>query len=191
MLLVSSCSFFYPIRWSQELSWEWRCSWSSADRRCSIYIWVINNLVVYESAPYIRDLTYICQLGHNCFRYWLVVWSKAYHYLLLIRLWETKVGDLFEQNYKYSLSWKYVWMCHLQNVGHFVWVPICEIYEVLDRSPIINMTNTNAISITHADAKDPAIEKLQMSFYEKLLYSLWYLFRIYRWRHYSPQIISF
>ena len=25
------------------LSWEWRCSWSSADRRCSNYIWVINN----------------------------------------------------------------------------------------------------------------------------------------------------
>ena len=32
MLLVSSCSCLYPIRWSQVLSWEWRCSWSSADR---------------------------------------------------------------------------------------------------------------------------------------------------------------
>ena len=39
------------------LSWEWRCSWSSADRRCSKYIWVINNLIAYWSAPYIRDLT--------------------------------------------------------------------------------------------------------------------------------------
>ena len=57
MLLVSSCSCLYPIRWSQELSWEWRCSWSSADRRCSNYIWVINYLIVYESAPYITDLT--------------------------------------------------------------------------------------------------------------------------------------
>ena len=26
MLLVSSGSFLYPIRWSQMLSWEWRCS---------------------------------------------------------------------------------------------------------------------------------------------------------------------
>ena len=57
MLLISSCSCLYLIRWSQVLSWEWRCSWSSADRRCSNYIWVINNLIAYWSAPYIRDLT--------------------------------------------------------------------------------------------------------------------------------------
>ena len=25
----------------------WRCCWSSADRRCSNYIWVINNLIAY------------------------------------------------------------------------------------------------------------------------------------------------
>ena len=57
MLLVSSGSRLYPIRWSQILSWEWRCSWSSADRRCSNYIWVINNLIAYLSASYIRYLT--------------------------------------------------------------------------------------------------------------------------------------
>ena len=39
------------------LSWEWRCSWSSADRRCSNYIWVINNFIAYYGAPYIRGLT--------------------------------------------------------------------------------------------------------------------------------------
>ena len=32
MFLVSSCSYLYPIHWSQVLSWEWRCRWSSADR---------------------------------------------------------------------------------------------------------------------------------------------------------------
>ena len=47
MLLVSSCSCLCPIHWSQVLSWEWRCSWSSADRRCSNYIWVINNFIAY------------------------------------------------------------------------------------------------------------------------------------------------
>ena len=26
---------------------EWRCSWSSADRRCSSYIWVINKFIAY------------------------------------------------------------------------------------------------------------------------------------------------
>ena len=50
MLLVSSCRCLFPIRWSHVLSWEWRCSWSSADRRCSDYIWVINNLIAYWSA---------------------------------------------------------------------------------------------------------------------------------------------
>ena len=39
------------------LSREWRYSWSSADRRCSNYIWVINNLIAFLSASYIRDLT--------------------------------------------------------------------------------------------------------------------------------------
>ena len=57
MFLVSSCSFLSPIYWSHVLSWEWRCSWSSANRRCSNYIWVINNLIVHKGAPYIRDLT--------------------------------------------------------------------------------------------------------------------------------------
>ena len=39
------------------LSLEWRCSWSSADRRCSNYIWVINNFIAYWGTSYIRDLT--------------------------------------------------------------------------------------------------------------------------------------
>ena len=34
--------------WSQVLSWEWRCSWSSTDRRCSNYIWVIANFIAYK-----------------------------------------------------------------------------------------------------------------------------------------------
>ena len=57
MFLVSACICLCVIYWSQVLSGEWRCSWSSADRRCSNYIWVINNLIAYYSATYIRDLT--------------------------------------------------------------------------------------------------------------------------------------
>ena len=57
MILVSSCICLCPIHWSRVLSREWRCSWSSANRRCSNYIWMINNLVTYQGAPYIRDLT--------------------------------------------------------------------------------------------------------------------------------------
>ena len=58
MILLSSCGRLCPILWSHVLSREWRCSsWSSADRRCPNYIWVIDNLIVYRGASYIRDLT--------------------------------------------------------------------------------------------------------------------------------------
>ena len=59
MILVSSCSCLCPIHWCQVLSREWRCtcSWSSADRRCSNYIWVINNCIAFSGATYIRGLT--------------------------------------------------------------------------------------------------------------------------------------
>ena len=36
---------------------ERRCSWSSADRRCSNYIWVIDNFIAFLGASYIRDFT--------------------------------------------------------------------------------------------------------------------------------------
>ena len=44
---LSSCSCLCPIHWSQMLSQVWRCSWSSADRRCSNYIWEINKFIAY------------------------------------------------------------------------------------------------------------------------------------------------
>ena len=43
LLAVGLCAIY----WSQVLSGAWRCSWSSADRRRSNYIWVINNLIAY------------------------------------------------------------------------------------------------------------------------------------------------
>ena len=41
------------------LSREWRCSWSSAVRRCSNYICVIDNFIAYQGASYIRGFTVI------------------------------------------------------------------------------------------------------------------------------------
>ena len=46
MFLLSSHSCLCTIYWSKVLSQEWRCNWSSADRRSSKYIWVINNFIV-------------------------------------------------------------------------------------------------------------------------------------------------
>ena len=65
MLLVTACSCLNQICWSQVVRWEWRCSWSSADRRCSNYIWVINNLFAYQSASYIRDSTVVRPQGRR------------------------------------------------------------------------------------------------------------------------------
>ena len=39
------CYYFWWSTWL--FSPEWGCSWSSADRRCSNYIWVINNCIAY------------------------------------------------------------------------------------------------------------------------------------------------
>ena len=41
IILVLSSSCLCAIRWYYMLNREWRCSWSSADRWCSNYIWVI------------------------------------------------------------------------------------------------------------------------------------------------------
>ena len=58
------CSCLCPIHWKQVLSWEWRCSWSLACRRCSNYIWVINKFITYYGAPYIRGLTVSALFEH-------------------------------------------------------------------------------------------------------------------------------
>ena len=55
MFLVSPCCCLCPIHWSHVWSWEWRCSWSSADRRCSNYIWVINNFIAYYKVRLILE----------------------------------------------------------------------------------------------------------------------------------------
>ena len=69
---------------STTLSRSWRCSWSSADRRCSNYIWVIDNFIAYQGASYIRDLTVICFVGVklpaiNWYIYIYSSWMLCWH----------------------------------------------------------------------------------------------------------------
>ena len=47
MILVLPCRCLCSIHWKHVFSREWWCSWSSTDRCCSNYIWVINNLIAY------------------------------------------------------------------------------------------------------------------------------------------------
>ena len=56
MILVLSCSWLCPLHWSQVLSREWRCSWSSADRQCSNYIWATNSLLPTKVRLILEDL---------------------------------------------------------------------------------------------------------------------------------------
>ena len=67
MFPVSSCSCVCPIHWSQVLSQEWICSWSSAD------IWVINNFIACWGTTYFRGFTVFVQqsLDLNCI--WKIV----------------------------------------------------------------------------------------------------------------------
>ena len=62
-LLAFSC--VYPICYSQVFSWEWKCSWSIADRRWPNYIWMSNKLIAYYSVAYIRDLMVVMEKGVN------------------------------------------------------------------------------------------------------------------------------
>ena len=59
IFLLSSCSCLCVIYWSQVTSREWRCSRTSADRRCSNYIWVIKNVIAYQGAAYIGGLAVV------------------------------------------------------------------------------------------------------------------------------------
>ena len=78
MILVSPCRCLGSIHWNQVLSQEWRCSWSSADRQCSNYIWMINGFI---GASYIRGLTVLIiifkQIAtfHKRFSYILESWG--------------------------------------------------------------------------------------------------------------------
>ena len=83
MFLVSSRRCLRSIHWSQGLSWEWRCSWSSADRRCTNYIWVINNFIAHKGATYIRGFTVVCATGNLKFR---LQAYRSYRYHVFIEI---------------------------------------------------------------------------------------------------------
>ena len=72
------------------LSREWRCSWSSPNRRCSNYIWVIKNLIAYLSASYVRDLTLFCTIAMR-----IKYNAVGYHRLENIQFWSFEVDEWF------------------------------------------------------------------------------------------------
>ena len=86
MITVSSCSCLCTIHWSQILSRERRCSWSSADRRCSNYIWGISNFDADQGSAYIRCFTVVVLLDAE------IPWGPLEHCQYSIRGNESR-GD--------------------------------------------------------------------------------------------------
>ena len=86
---MSPCICLFPIHWSQVIRREWRCSWSSADRRCSNYTWVINNFIAYKGASYVKGFTVYLYHIHTdpC---WPAIsrWYFQIHFLVRILLHE-------------------------------------------------------------------------------------------------------
>ena len=67
--LVLQLCCLCSTHWSRVLGWEQRCIWSSADRRCSNYICLINNFIAYQGVHYIRGLTVVhVALLYKCIR---------------------------------------------------------------------------------------------------------------------------
>ena len=77
--LQLSCAIY----WSQVMGGEWRCSWSSADRRCSKYIWVIVNFIANFIASYIRDLTVLFK-NWGSFHQWCLLAIQIRRQLQLV-----------------------------------------------------------------------------------------------------------
>ena len=79
MILIPFCSCLGPIHWSPVLSREWRCSWSSAYRRCSNYVWVIDNFIALSDASYIRGLTVTWNVSEWMVDGWMTGWIHTSH----------------------------------------------------------------------------------------------------------------
>ena len=108
MFLIYACSCLCPIHWRKALNWEWRCSWSSADRRCSNSIWVINNFIAYLGAAYIRYLAVVVLYVHWTKQVWHI--SEIYlHYVYWIyscvnNLWFTLVNISLKMSFIFNSS---------------------------------------------------------------------------------------
>ena len=155
MLLESACSCHCATYWSQVLSVEWRCSWSSADRRCSNYIWLINNLIGYKGASYITDLTvyqFLFQITNLTHCGWVthicvskltiigsdsdllpcwcqaIIWNNAG--IWLIQNLGTNFSEIWSEIHTFLLK-KFIWKYYLQNHGNFVlaWMFLKEIFH--------------------------------------------------------------
>ena len=112
MFLDSACRCLRTIYWSQVFSEEWRYSWSSADRQCSSYIWVINSFIAYTSASYIRHLM-LCSL--LLFDYWNIltenIGGEYDTYSINVFYYFSRCADLTVYPKKYAHGFCFAVLC--------------------------------------------------------------------------------
>ena len=85
------------------VSREWRCSWSSADRRCSNHIWVINIFIIM--------FTIMLTRGQLILAFWRYMISKCMIVLIHIYV-EIKLDDITYFYADMSVSKIYCYIRH-------------------------------------------------------------------------------
>ena len=115
------CGCLCPIHWSQVLSREWRCSWSSAHRPCFNYIWVINNFIAYWGVTYVWGSTAILLIHFSwCIRkqnwWWTLVRCHSYETVQLLGWKIIRMIFLFHIDYRnyllhidWLIDWFFIW----------------------------------------------------------------------------------
>ena len=112
MILVSSC----PIHRIQALSREWRCSWSSVDRRCSNFLCVINKCIAYTKVQYVHTTIWKeTSLDTRCAYLASILLGgniKNIHFSPEMTYWITRCLANFKTVYdmKANLTKMYCWM---------------------------------------------------------------------------------
>ena len=111
MFLVSTCRCLSPTHWRQVLSREWRCGWSSADRRCSNYIWVSNNFSAYQGSSYIRGLT-VRSLWPCLIHLFCLWWHRKLHSALHVGYVIVQIYPMYLASFS-SYNFPNVWLSKL------------------------------------------------------------------------------
>ena len=137
MILLSSCGRLCPILWSQVLSREWRCSWSSADSQAMLQLhlsdrqfnWVLR-CVLYLT--HWGRVTHICvgklsiigsDNGLSPGRHQAIIWTNAGR--LLIEPLGTNFSEILIEILTFSFK-----KMHLK-VSSAKWRPFCLSLNVL------------------------------------------------------------
>ena len=129
MFLVWSYSCLCPNHWIQVYSQEWRCSWSSADRQCSNYIWVINNFIAYNVHLILEVWQCFVFIGRSLFIFIFYHYMERYPCYFRVEEWyRMHVQHLYLNIYIYisagtvmttkldRFSSKFLWLLIISNI---------------------------------------------------------------------------